>query len=1242
MTTSKLEMPTINDAASRVTAYADALRRMSAAAAAAGDSVNGGKFADLAGKLGLDIATLAFCGHFSAGKSTLVNALCGAQLLPSSPIPTSANVVTIVNGEPSVKVEFVAKDGTVTEIPDVSVDRLGDLAVDGEGVSSIEVSYPIPLLGAELALVDTPGVDSTDGAHRAATESALHLADVVFYVTDYNHVLSDVNFRFLRTLHQWGKPTYLIVNQVDKHRESEVRFADFRQGLTDALEAWRIGLAGLLFLSMRVPEHPLSQMTELQRVIEQLKGAKERLLLHSADRSALHLAGQFKEGILQRQAGQRESLLEAAGGESGLAELAAARAGLDAALEEVRSAGERRLDALKRELDQLLANAGLTPAETREKARAVLESRQAGFKVGWLGSGAKTEAERERRLGELAQDFAAQAEANVHVHVRAMLRREAREAGLGDAAWEAELERAFPAPDAEWIASLVKPGAGAGGDATLHYASELGAEWKSRVRRTALSKFEALAAQRQPERDAAAADIAAQLERLSGRQAAADRLRALDAEAEEAERGLAAMLPTGGGAAVADLKLPAPQPVLPEAAGASGAAAGTPAIAPALAAGLSGLSANAGTAAAGDAAEAEQGESASYGASAAAAGLLERGAALLAPFPELTTQREALSAKAAQLRDSRFTIALFGAFSAGKSSFANALVGQPALPVSPNPTTATINRIVAPAADAPHGTARIHMKEADDMRSDLAHSLARLGVSERDIASAASPAELFALAARMSPDDIHPRGRPHLAFLRAAARGWERYGPLLGTSFLAEGTDYRRYVADEEASCFVASADLHVDAPLTRSGAVLVDTPGADSINARHTGVAFEYIKNADAVLFVTYYNHAFTEADRSFLHQLGSVKDAFELDKMFFVLNAADLAASPGELAGVAAHVETQLLKHGIRQPRIYPVSSLLGLEAKLAGDAAARRASGLADFEIAFRRFADEELGSLALASARKQLARTGGRIERLLGSASEDAAGRQASAEAKLAAADRLREEWTSRLPDAAVQPLVEELGEQLYHLRRRVQYRFGEHFMSAFHPSVLQDDGRDLRKLIVSCWLDLKRSIGEDLQQELRSAGLRMETALGRIIGRQIEEGIARVGLGGFETEPPSAPSLGLRDSEPFASGPDRDGRQLWQSFRSPKHFFEREGSRALKDEAEAALFQAADVWLAGIRAAWAERLVSAYRSELRAVADRLAAELAAYAEGIRLALAKPGAEQALRRLQDEWHALESEF
>lgn len=55
---------------------------------------------DLISKAEMKHLTIAFCGHFSAGKSSLINSLCGKRVLPSSPVPTSANVVSIRNGKP--------------------------------------------------------------------------------------------------------------------------------------------------------------------------------------------------------------------------------------------------------------------------------------------------------------------------------------------------------------------------------------------------------------------------------------------------------------------------------------------------------------------------------------------------------------------------------------------------------------------------------------------------------------------------------------------------------------------------------------------------------------------------------------------------------------------------------------------------------------------------------------------------------------------------------------------------------------------------------------------------------------------------------------------------------------------------------------------------------------------------------------------------------------------------------------
>lgn len=127
--------------------------------------------------------------------------------------------------------------------------------------------------------------------------------------------------------------------------------------------------------------------------------------------------------------------------------------------------------------------------------------------------------------------------------------------------------------------------------------------------------------------------------------------------------------------------------------------------------------------------------------------------------------------------------------------------------------------------------------------------------------------------------------KTHYAFLQAFKQGCNDYFHQLGAVIETDLNEFAEFVAREERSCFVEWIELYYDCELTRKGITLVDTPGADSINARHTGVAFDYIKNSDAILFVTYYNHAFSRADREFLIQLGRVKESFSLIKCSLLL---------------------------------------------------------------------------------------------------------------------------------------------------------------------------------------------------------------------------------------------------------------------------------------------------------------------------------------------------------------------
>jgi GTPase Era involved in 16S rRNA processing len=1225
-----ISAPSLEQTSSDLSEFRISLEQMSVRATAHGDFVQAEKFRELSDKLATGRLTIAFCGHFSAGKSTLVNALCGATLLPSSPIPTSANVVTVINGEPSAETIFRDSNGTIHPPRRIPVEQLHDFAVDGEGVTSIKVSYPIPLIGNRMAIVDTPGVDSTDGAHRAATESALHLADVVFYVTDYNHVQSEVNFRFLRSMARWGKPAYLIVNQVDKHLEDQIAFPVFRESLAQALDNWDIHPAGTLFLSLRDPNHPLSQWEQLIQLIKSLQPLAIPLTLRSAERSANHLAEQYREALHTQNQSKRELYLSKLGDNGEAGERAALRSTLEQSLSEVRSAGDKRRQRLRVELDKLLNNANLTPAETREKARDVLEALQPGFKAGWLASASKTESEKMSRLGRLADDFNRQVSTHVTGHLKELLRKEAEQTGWNGDQVELSMEAAFNPVTTDWLRELVKPGAGADGQATLNYSTEISAELKSIYRKAALQWIDELQIRIQAELDKQAEGLQMELAVLTEKDEAALALTKLEEEERTEEQMLLSLLPEGK--SFSEFELPPAEALTAEL---------IDLIASNLIKEQQLIAVHDMENSSIEAFQPQDEPSNPLSVPHGAADLLERSAALLGKVTALRSIANGLQAKADRFKNRSFTIALFGAFSAGKSSFANALVGKSVLPVSPNPTTATINRIVAPSGDHVDGTALVTMKSLTDFTEDILHSLKRIGVSTEEMTEAGTNIpRLLALKNPISLNELHPRGRPHLAFLTAAASGWNDFGPLLGQQLTVGEEEYRKFAAEEQASCFVAEIDLFVDSPITRSGAVLVDTPGADSINARHTGVAFQYIKNADAVLFVTYYNHAFTEADREFLNQLGNVKDVFELDKMFFVINAADLASSNAELESVREHVGTQLLKHGIRKPRLFAVSSMLGLQAKQSRSADSLQASGIAAFENAFRTFSGEELGGLALASAHKELDRVDKLLDSWLQSANADAATRESKALKLSEQAQRWRSESSGNAPSAVVQPLHQEIGEQLYHLRQRLKFRFKTHFQSAFHPSVLQDDGRELKKWLQACGEDLKRSLGEDLLQELRAAGLRLEGTIHQMALKalQLLSGLTEMEREGFTPEPADRIVLELPLPEIFVNGPRFDPKQLWSAFRSPKHFFEKEGAAELMEELNGTLFREMDHELAALQRQWEEIASSVLQSSIESASLSWSEQLAEFAHSMSATLREPGEERLLADLREQWRKI----
>jgi len=1210
--------------------WVEAIGQLSRAIAPSGDESTVEKLKELASKRESGKLTIAFCGHFSAGKSTLVNRICGAQLLPTNPIPTSANVVSIEGGEKaSVTITQMTDDGRTeaVELPTSELEHLNRYCIDGAKYMTVQIVYPSEALGSDIVLLDTPGIDSTDDAHKQATESALHLADVVFYVMDYNHVQSEINFTFAKELKDWGKPLYLVVNQIDKHRERELPFAEYKDSVEQAFANWHLEPAGILYITMREPNNPHNEYESLLGLMRKLAEVREPLADWSISASLRHLTGVHAKRQEETAEPERQHYIEEAGGEEGAAELRDTIQSLKARVEELRSEPERIRLSLRAEAQSLLDSAIVTPASLRDTAHSFLESSKPGFKAGLLFAGAKTAAEKERRLEQFRAELDSVVKSAIEWHLNELLRKAYDRAGVPDDVVAQRLSGIVWSPTPEWLTSRVNKGASFGNEYTMTYSRDIAADVKAAYRQLAYPLIDDIA-------EAAAADSAAEaqaaeaeLRELGSRAEALAKLEALAQRLDAEAAALAALLPPRPAAP----PLPAPAAAVPRSASAASApaapqrAGAAPARAGASAAARGAASAPAASAAAlaGGAAFAPQRE---------AAARLRSAAALIAPHAALGAAARAMREKADRLQSSRFTIALFGAFSAGKSSLANALIGSPALPVSPNPTTAAINRIVPPTEAQPHGSARVVMKPRDGMLDDLRYSLALLG--ETDLPSDESA--LLRRIASLRPEAVQAGGRPHYSFLKAAEKGWSSYSSRLGEVLSVDEAEYRRFVAEESRSCFVAEIELYYSCPLTDAGIVLVDTPGADSVNARHTGVAFNYIKNADAVLFVTYYNHAFSQADRQFLMQLGRVKDQFELDKMFFLVNAADLASSQEELDGVLKHVADNLLQHGIRFPRLYPVSSLQALDAKQDGDGEALSQSGLAAFEQSFTTFIRDDLGRMAVESADRDIARTaaqvGGWIESARGSAAERAAQRERLA----VAADRASASALSlgELAELQYDRLKRELEELLFYVLQRIGLRFGEFYNFAFNPSTLRDDGRDLRKALWTSWLELDRQLAVELAQELQATTLRMDNALNAVLKERYERTSGELSelLSGFQAAAYSRFEWGAEErGGAYWNAGSADVKWFWSRFKSPRYFFEGEGKAAMRADIEAMLAEPLKKWSEQAAADWNAVYADRLRQSAAECGAKLAEEARLYADGLLASLQDGSDLQSLTQL-----------
>ena len=171
----------------------------------------------LASRLEEDTFEVALFGRVSSGKSSLLNALLGTDILPVGVNPITAVPTKLRYGK-TLRAAVAYGDGRSAQVP---VEELARLVTEQGNPGNFKnivravMEVPSPRLKDGILLVDTPGLGSL--AKRGKTETLAYLpsCDLALLLIDAGGTLNDEDIGTLRLLYEAGIPALVLLSKSD-------------------------------------------------------------------------------------------------------------------------------------------------------------------------------------------------------------------------------------------------------------------------------------------------------------------------------------------------------------------------------------------------------------------------------------------------------------------------------------------------------------------------------------------------------------------------------------------------------------------------------------------------------------------------------------------------------------------------------------------------------------------------------------------------------------------------------------------------------------------------------------------------------------------------------------------------------------------------------------------------------------------------------------------------------------------
>ena len=180
-------------------------------------------------------------GEFNRGKSSLINALLGSNILPADIIPTTATVNRVIYSD-SEYVRIVMRDGHIEENIPISElkSRVTKITKDSESAAELVkeavIGYPTVLCQNNVSILDTPGLNESPAMDELTFEQ-MDTVDALIFALRIDYWFSDSEAKEVCRLLELSNIRHILftVGFIDKAREEggdiDLDLADIRRDI---------------------------------------------------------------------------------------------------------------------------------------------------------------------------------------------------------------------------------------------------------------------------------------------------------------------------------------------------------------------------------------------------------------------------------------------------------------------------------------------------------------------------------------------------------------------------------------------------------------------------------------------------------------------------------------------------------------------------------------------------------------------------------------------------------------------------------------------------------------------------------------------------------------------------------------------------------------------------------------------------------------------------------------------------